>query len=76
MTRVPTSRASPETDQAPARTVVDCFRYRGKLGLDVALEALGDAVRTRTATIDEIVRAADVCRARTVMKSYLEALAP
>jgi len=61
---------------SPARTVVDCFRYRAKLGLDVALEALRDAVRSRKATVDEIVRAADVCRARTVMKTYLEALAP
>lgn len=59
-----------------ARTVVDCFRYRSKLGLDVALEALRDAVRNRRATVDEIMRAAEVCRARTVMKTYLEALAP
>jgi len=61
---------------SPARTVVDCFRYRNKIGLDVALEALRDAVRTRKATVDEIMRAAEVCRARTVMRSYLEALAP
>jgi predicted transcriptional regulator of viral defense system len=59
---------------SPARTVVDCFRYRSKLGLDVAIEALRDAVRS-TATVDEITRAAEVCRARTVMKTYLEALA-
>ena len=61
---------------SPARTVVDCFRYRRKLGLDVALEALRDAVRSRKATVDEITRAAEVCRARTVMKTYLESLAP
>lgn len=60
---------------SPARTVVDCFRYRSKLGLDVALEALRDAIRSRAATVDEIMRAAEVCRARTVMKTYLEALA-
>ena len=57
-----------------ARTVVDCFRYRNKLGLDIALEALRDAIRSRTATIDEIMRAAEVCRARTVIRPYLEAL--
>jgi len=57
-----------------ARTVVDCFRYRGKLGLDVALEALREAIRSRIATVDEIMRAAEVCHARTVMKTYLEAL--
>ena len=59
---------------SPARTVVDCFRYRNKLGLDVALEALRDATRSRKATVDEITRAADVCHARTVLKPYLEAL--
>lgn len=61
---------------SPARTVVDCFRYRSKIGIDVAIEALRDAVRSRAATVDEIVRAAEVCRARTVMRSYLEALVP
>lgn len=60
---------------SPARTVVDCFRYRGKLGLDVGLEALREAIRSRRATADEIARAADACRARTVMQPYLEALA-
>jgi hypothetical protein len=59
---------------SPARTVVDCFRYRGKLGLDVALEALRDALGSRTATVDQITRAAEVCRVRTVIKPYLEAL--
>jgi predicted transcriptional regulator of viral defense system len=57
-----------------ARTVVDCFRYRNKIGIDVAMEALRDAVRSRKTTVDEISRAAEVCRARTVMKTYLEAL--
>jgi predicted transcriptional regulator of viral defense system len=58
----------------PARTVVDCFRYRNKIGLDVALEALRDAVRSRKATVSEIDRAAEVCRIRTVIRPYLEAL--
>jgi predicted transcriptional regulator of viral defense system len=61
---------------SPARTVVDCFRYRNKVGLDVALEALRDAVRSRQTTVREIVRAAEACRARTVMRTYLESLAP
>src|SRR5260370_5325514 len=59
---------------SPARTVVDCFRYRGKLGLDVALEALRDVLRSKTATVDQITRAAEVCRVRTVIKPYLEAI--
>ena len=58
---------------SPARTVVDCFRYRDKFGLDIALEALNDALQSRIATVDEIMRAAEVCRARTVMSAYLKA---
>jgi len=60
---------------SPARTVVDCFRYRNKIGLDIALEALRDAVRSRKASVDAITRAAEVCRARSVIRAYLEALA-
>lgn len=58
----------------PARTVVDCFRYRNKIGLDVAMEALRDSVRLRKAMVSEIDRAAEVCRIRTVIGPYLEAL--
>ena len=58
---------------SPARTVVDCFRYRNKFGLDVALEALDDTLRSRAATVDQIVRAAEACRAGTVLRTYLEA---
>jgi len=59
---------------SPARTIVDCFRYRNKVGIDVAMEALRDAVRSRKTTVDEISRAAEVCHARTVMKIYLQVL--
>ena len=59
---------------SPARTVVDCFRYRKKFGLDIAMEALDDAVRSNITTVDEILRAAEVCRVRTVMDAYLYAL--
>lgn len=59
---------------SPARTVVDCFRYRNKVGIDVAMEALRDALRTRRTTVDEISRAAEVCRIRTVIGPYLQAL--
>ena len=60
---------------SPARTVVDCFRYRNKIGLDVALEALRDTFDQRLATVGEIVRAAEVCRVRSVIRPYLETLA-
>ena len=59
---------------SPARTVVDCFRYRNKFGLDIALEALDDGLRTRAVTVSEIMRVAEACRARTVIESYLDAL--
>jgi hypothetical protein len=54
---------------------VDCFRYRRKIGLDVALEALRDVIESRKATVDEISRVADVCRIRTVISPYLESVA-
>ena len=58
---------------SPARTVVDCFRYRNKIGLDVALEALKDVLQRRTVSVDAIMRAAEVCRVSTVIRPYLEA---
>ena len=64
----------PVSITSPARTVVDCFRYRNKFGLDTALEALRDALDQRLTTADEIMRAASVCRARTVLKPYVEAV--
>ena len=59
---------------SPARTVVDCFRYRNKIGMDVALEALKDALQQQRATVDAIMRAAEVCRAGTVISPYIEAM--
>jgi predicted transcriptional regulator of viral defense system len=54
---------------SPARTVVDGFRYRNKVGLDVALEALRDAVRSRLTTVREIVRVAQACRAPGALRA-------
>ena len=59
---------------SPARTVVDCFRFRRLVGKDVALGALRDALRDRRASADEIWRAAEVCRAKSVVGPVLEAL--
>jgi predicted transcriptional regulator of viral defense system len=58
-----------------ARTVVDCFKYRNKIGLDVALEALRDCWRQKKATMDELYRAAQARRMANVMRPYLESLA-
>lgn len=57
-----------------AKTVADCFKYRNKIGLDVALEALRDVRDRRRATNDELWRYAQVCRVTNVMLPYLEAL--
>jgi predicted transcriptional regulator of viral defense system len=57
----------------PAKTVVDCFRYRNKIGPDVAIEALRDCRRQRKCSNDDLWRYAKVCRVANVMKPYLEA---
>ena len=57
-----------------ARTVADCFKYRNKIGLDVALEALREYRRSRR-SLDDLVRAARIVRVENVMRPYLEAVA-
>jgi predicted transcriptional regulator of viral defense system len=57
-----------------AKTVADCFKYRNKVGLDVALEALRECLRQRKSTVDEIWRYAKICRVNNVMRPYLEAM--
>ncbi|HQQ68743.1 MAG TPA: type IV toxin-antitoxin system AbiEi family antitoxin domain-containing protein [Alicycliphilus sp.] len=57
-----------------AKTVVDCFKHRNKIGLDVALEALKDARAKRKATADDLWRYAKLCRMANVMRPYLEAV--
>jgi predicted transcriptional regulator of viral defense system len=57
-----------------AKTVADCFKFRNKIGLDVALEALRD-YRGARRDLEELRRFAKVCRVERVMRPYLEALA-
>lgn len=57
-----------------AKTVADCFKYRNKIGLDVALEALREAWFGKRMTSDDIWRYAKVCRVANVMRPYLESL--
>lgn len=61
---------------SPAKTVADCFKYRNKIGLDVAVEALRDFMRRsdRRVPIDELWRFAEIDRVQAVMRPYLEAL--
>jgi len=60
---------------SPARTVVDCFVYRQKIGFDVALEALRDCRREKLATMDQLYSVAKARRMGRVMRPYLESLA-
>jgi hypothetical protein len=57
-----------------ARTVADCFKFRNKIGLDVALEALQEAWNTKRTSMDELWRYATVCRVTNVMRPYMESL--
>ncbi|TMI83186.1 MAG: transcriptional regulator [Bacillati bacterium ANGP1] len=57
-----------------AKTVADCFKYRNKTGLDVALEALRESRREKRATNDELWRYAKICRVANVMRPYMESL--
>jgi len=57
-----------------AKTLADLFKYRNKIGLDVALEALREAWRNRQFKMDDLQRYARMCRVQQVMKPYLEAL--
>lgn len=58
----------------PAKTVADCFKYRNKIGLDVALEALRSAWQESRVTMDELWHYARICRVTRVMRPYLESV--
>ena len=59
----------------PARTIVDCFRYRTKVGLDVAMEGLREGLHRRRYTPDDLWRYARKARVWSVMRPYVEAMA-
>ncbi len=57
-----------------AKTIADCFKFRNKIGLDVALEALREARQGKRATSEDLWRFAKICRVANVMRPYLESL--
>jgi predicted transcriptional regulator of viral defense system len=59
---------------SPARTVVDCFKFRNKIGIDVAVEALKDYRRLRKGSVDELWRQADRLRMANVIRPYWDAM--
>lgn len=64
------SRQVPITD--PSRTIVDCFRYRNKIGIDVAMEGLREGIRQRKCTPDQLWHYAKKARVWTIMRPYVE----
>lgn len=58
----------------PEKTIADCFKYRNKIGLDTAIEALKLYRERKRFMVDELVRFARICRVEKVMRPYLEAL--
>ncbi|MGH8133235.1 MAG: type IV toxin-antitoxin system AbiEi family antitoxin domain-containing protein [Steroidobacteraceae bacterium] len=58
-----------------AKTVADCFKYRNKLGVDVAVEALHDFSRRHRGGATDLARFARICRVTRVMQPYLDAIA-
>ena len=58
----------------PAKTVADCFKYRNKIGLDVAIEALKLCRRRKRTSVREFLEFARICRMDKIMTPYLEAI--
>jgi hypothetical protein len=59
---------------SPAKTVADCFKFRNKIGLDVAIESLRESRRREKVSMDELWAAAKVCRLANVMRPYMESV--
>jgi predicted transcriptional regulator of viral defense system len=59
----------------PPKTIADCFKYRNKIGLDVAIEALKEGWRVKRFTMDELWEAAKTCRVQNIIQPYVEMLA-
>jgi predicted transcriptional regulator of viral defense system len=57
-----------------AKTIADCFKYRNKIGIDVAIEALRDALSQKKVSADDLWYYAKICRVANVMRPYLEAV--
>ncbi|HEV7427856.1 MAG TPA: type IV toxin-antitoxin system AbiEi family antitoxin domain-containing protein [Thermoanaerobaculia bacterium] len=57
-----------------AKTVADCFKFRNKIGIDVAIEALKDFTRQHRGGANDLARFARICRVSRVMQPYLDAI--
>ncbi|PAU95405.1 transcriptional regulator [Aliifodinibius salipaludis] len=59
----------------PAKTIADCFKFRNKIGLDIAIEALKDGMRENKTSFNDIERFANICRVQNVIRPYAETIA-
>ncbi len=59
----------------PAKTIADCFKFRNKIGLDIAIEALENGINEGKASYADIIKYAKICRVQNVIKPYLETIA-
>ena len=59
---------------SPEKTLADCFKFRGKVGLDTAIEALKIYLRRKNKDVNKLMRYAKICRVENVMRPYLESL--
>ncbi len=59
---------------SPAKTIADCFKFRNKIGLDIAIEALKKAWESKKVSMDELTKAARVCKVAKIIQPYLEAI--
>ena len=57
----------------PAKTIADCFKFRNKIGKEIALEALKSGLEQKNIEVKEILKYAKICRVENIMKPYLEA---
>ncbi|MDQ6991645.1 MAG: type IV toxin-antitoxin system AbiEi family antitoxin domain-containing protein [Mariprofundaceae bacterium] len=58
----------------PAKTIADCFKYRNKIGLDVAIEALKEGWKDKKFNMNDMWKYSKICRVQNVMRPYLESL--
>ncbi|MFA6817018.1 MAG: type IV toxin-antitoxin system AbiEi family antitoxin domain-containing protein [Lentisphaeria bacterium] len=59
-----------------AKTVADCFKFRNKIGTDVAFEALREGYRLKLFSVSELMNAAKICRVSRIITPYMESLFP
>ena len=73
-TKVHRIKGVPVRITTAARTVADCFKYRNKVGIDVAIEALKEYVRGSKGKMDELWESVEFCRVAKIIRPYLEAI--